>query len=167
MTPADAFKDGPYLVAALLCEKVLVERDGVKSAIRIVDRVNRTAAGLQPPDLMEPFDYELMLLISLKSGFARGPHRLRVEFVKPSQETVAPVDTTVNFEGDEDRGVDAVVVLKIRIDMTGIHWINVYLNDARLTRVPLRVVYTTQYLRRPGIPDGGLNRSDALKCPHG
>jgi hypothetical protein len=29
---------GPYLNAALLCEKVLQERDGVLSIIRIIDR---------------------------------------------------------------------------------------------------------------------------------
>ena len=39
------FDQGPYLSAALLCEKVLEEKDGVKSAIRIIDRVTRTVTG--------------------------------------------------------------------------------------------------------------------------
>jgi len=32
-------EDGPFLLAALLCEKVLLEPDGVASAIRIVDQL--------------------------------------------------------------------------------------------------------------------------------
>ena len=30
---------GPYLIAALICQKVLEEKDGVLSAVRIVDRL--------------------------------------------------------------------------------------------------------------------------------
>ena len=155
MTPSDAFAQGPYLVAAFLCERLLVETDGVKSAIRIVDRVNRTARGPQPPEDMEPFDHVLTLFISLKSGYARGNHRLRVELVKPSQETVSPLDTTINFEGDEDRGVDVVVELHMKIAITGIYWLNVYLKESLLTRIPFRVVYTPQYIRPPSTGAGG------------
>lgn len=36
---------GPFLSAALLCEKVLVEQDGIKSAIRIIDRVTHAVLG--------------------------------------------------------------------------------------------------------------------------
>ena len=53
------FEQGPYLSAAFFCEKVLVEQDGVKSAIRIVDRVTRTVVHPNPPPEMEPFDYDM------------------------------------------------------------------------------------------------------------
>jgi hypothetical protein len=76
-------KRGPFISAALLCEKVLIEQDGVKSVIRIVDRVTRTVIGPNPPETMEPFDYEIALLVRLKSGWARGSYLLRVELVKP------------------------------------------------------------------------------------
>ena len=39
------FATGPYLEAAFFCEKVLQEIDGTKSAIRIVDRINRQIPG--------------------------------------------------------------------------------------------------------------------------
>ena len=35
---------GPFL-NALLCEKVLEEKDGIKTAVRILDQVNRSAVG--------------------------------------------------------------------------------------------------------------------------
>lgn len=65
------FEGGPYLSAAFLCEKVLTEADGVKSAIRIFDRTTHTIAGPAPPTEMQPFDYEFMLFIRFKSGAAR------------------------------------------------------------------------------------------------
>ena len=58
MTENQPFNRGPYLAVAVFCEKVLVERDGVTSAIRLVDRVNRSAVGPESPEVMEPFDYE-------------------------------------------------------------------------------------------------------------
>ena len=39
---------GPYLHAAHFCEKLLTEKDGVLSAIRIIDRITVTASGATP-----------------------------------------------------------------------------------------------------------------------
>ena len=148
------FEQGPYLLAAFLCEKVLEERDGVKSAIRIIDRVTRTKIGPSPPETMEPFDYDATLLIKLKSGWARGPFPLHVRLVKPSGESPPPLQQTVHFEGEEDRGVDIVVNMKLKFDMTGIHWFQVYLRDVCLTQIPLRVIYMPQVRQIYG-PSGG------------
>jgi hypothetical protein len=148
------FEQGPYLSAAFLCEKVLEERDGVKSAIRIVDRVTRTAIGPSPPETMEPFDYDATLLIKLKSGWARGPFPLQVRLVKPSGASPRPLQQTVYFEGEEDRGIDIVVNMRIKFDITGIYWIQVYLGDVRLTQIPLRVIYMPQVRQIYG-PSGG------------
>lgn len=149
------FEQGPYLSAAFLCEKVLEERDGVKSAIRIIDRVTRTAVGPSPPEEMEPFDYEATLLIKLKSGWARGSYPLEIRLVKPSGETPTPLRQTVYLEGEEDRGVDIMVNMRIKFDITGIYWFHVYLRDVCLTQIPLRVIYMPQVRQIHG-PSGGL-----------
>jgi len=47
-------RTGPYLQAALLCERVMQEKDGVLSVIRIIDRVIHTAMGPETPDTMGP-----------------------------------------------------------------------------------------------------------------
>src|SRR4030042_2509 len=107
------FEQGPYLSAALLCEKVLVEQDGVKSAIRIIDRVNRTYVGPNPPMEMEPFDYSLTLLIKFKSGWARGVHTVKIQTAKPSGELMPEIINSVLFEGEEDRGVDVIGDMRI------------------------------------------------------
>ena len=154
MATDSPFKDGPYLSAAFLCEKVLEERDGVKSAIRIIDRVTHTVIAPSPPETMEPFDYDATLLIKLKSGWARGPLPLEVRLVKPSGESPPSLQQTVHFEGEEDRGVDVVVNMRIKFEMTGIYWIQVYLHDVCLTQIPLRVIYMPQVRQIRG-PSGG------------
>lgn len=42
-------RTGPYLQAALLCERVMEEKDGVLSVIRIIDRLIHTALGPAGP----------------------------------------------------------------------------------------------------------------------
>ena len=138
------FERGPYLSAALLCEKVLVEQDGVKSAIRIVDRVVRTAVGSNPPLEMEPFDYALKLLLKFKSGWARGVHNVKIQPAKPSGELIPELVKSVLFEGEEDRGVDIILDTIFKLDQTGIYWIYIYLNDVLVTQIPLRVIYIPQ-----------------------
>lgn len=155
MVTAQPAERGPYLSAALLCEKVLVEQDGVKSAIRIIDRLTRTVAGPSPPEQMEPFDYEMTLLIKLKSGSVRGVHSVQVRLVKPSGESPTPMVQRALFEGEEDRGVDIVAMLRIRFDQTGIYWFYIYFDDeVLLSRIPFRVIYMPQVMQMSG-PGGG------------
>jgi len=145
------FERGPYLSAALLCEKVLIEQDGVKSAIRIVDRVNRTASGPNPPAEMVPFDYDIVLLIKFKSGWARGVYTVKIQIAKPSGELTPEILHSALFEGEEDRGVDIIANMRIKFDQTGIHWIYIYLDDIKITQIPLRVTYIPQVIRVKGL----------------
>jgi hypothetical protein len=142
MTTAEPFHQGPYLIAAVICEKILEERDGVKSAIRMVDRLTRTVVAPSPPAQMEPFEYEFALLVRFKAGAARGPYELMVRLTKPSGESPPPMRDTLHFEGEDDRGVDVNAGMRIKFDETGVYWFDVYLADTRITRVPFRVVYT-------------------------
>ena len=138
------FSQGPFLAAAFLCEKVLIEQDGVTSAIRIIDRVNHTVTGPEPPEVMEPFNHQLTLLVSFKAGSARGPMQLEIRMEKPSGTSPAPTRQTVNFEGDDERGVNVVANMGLRFDVPGLYWFDVFLDRHRVTRIPLRVVYLTQ-----------------------
>ena len=90
------FSQGPFLSAAFLCDKILIERDGVVSAIRLVDRVNQTVTGPEPSEVMEPFDYQLTLFVSFKAGSTRGPMQLEIRMEKPSGTSPAPTRQTVN-----------------------------------------------------------------------
>lgn len=147
------FHQGPHLAAAVLCEKVLVEGDGVASIIRMIDRLNRTAAGADPPAEMEPFDYQFYLYVSFKAGSARGTMPLEVRVQKPSGSSSPPFHSTLNFEGDDERGVSAITDLRLRVDTPGLYWVDIYLDHQRVTRIPLRVVYLPQ-IRQTSGPTG-------------
>lgn len=138
------FSMGPYLAGAMICEHVLEENDGVKSAIRIIDRVTRTAIGPDAPSVMQPFEHRFTLFVRFKRGWAPGPYELKISSIKPSGDGPSPLQQTIFFEGDEDRGVDVVIKAKMTFDTPGIYWFDVALNDVRMTRIPFRVVYLTQ-----------------------
>jgi hypothetical protein len=147
-----ASDQGPYLLAALLCEKVLTERDGVCSAIRIVDRVTHTVVGPNPPAELEPFDYDLTLLVKMKAGRTRGVYPFTIEIHKPSGERMPPITRSVNFEGEEDRGVDIVANMRFKFDQTGIYWLYFYLDQRKITQIPFRVIYMPQIMQISGPP---------------
>ena len=75
---------GPYLVAAILCEKILQEQDGTISIIRMVDRLAITVSALGSPETMPPTPITLQALISLKSGSAKGRETIVVRTETPS-----------------------------------------------------------------------------------
>ena len=149
---------GPY-VTALLCEKILEEKDGIKTAIRIIDRLTHVRVGPDAPATLPPFDYQLALLIRLISGTTRGLYSVIVHLVAPSGESKEVVHQAVNFEGEDDRGGDIVGQMKIRIDMAGVYWFEIFLDDRGkvelLTRLPLRVVYLPHVSPKPGSAPGG------------
>jgi hypothetical protein len=140
---------GPYLTAAFLCEKSLLENDGVNSFIRVVDRW--TVSG--PSERMPPTSIQATLVIMFKSGIHRGPGTLTVQPVSPSDQNMLPFSVSVNFEGDEDRGIAIVAPMAFPVNEPGIYWFNVSLDGQSFTEIPLRVIYhRVAPMQMPSIP---------------
>lgn len=150
MTTTSPPDQGPFLCAALLCEKVLLEQDGVASAIRIIDRVTRTVAGPKPPEEMEPFEYEATLMVILKAGWTHGSYPLRIEMIRPPGETQVLLQQTVFFDGGEDRGVNVVSRMRLKLSQEGLYWFEVILSDRTLTKIPMRVIYQKLFTQQRG-----------------
>ncbi|MGC2447511.1 MAG: hypothetical protein WA477_07700 [Candidatus Sulfotelmatobacter sp.] len=133
---------GPYLNAALLCEKVLVERDGVITAVRLVDRVTVMAVSstVPAPELLPPSSVSFNLLIVLKSGVFKGTAAIKLVIHTPSGKQVGESGTDAFFEGD-DRGVNLISPLQFQVTEDGLYWISVYCAEELKTRIPLRVIY--------------------------
>jgi len=138
------FERGPYLAAAVLCERVLTEQDGVNSLIRIVDRITHTARGPEPPLELQAFSYTLWLYLSFKSGSARGVKDLSVRIQKPSGQSPSAQTLPVHFEGEDDRGANIVLQLQLQIDVVGVWWFDITLDGVHVTRLPLRIIYLRQ-----------------------
>lgn len=128
---------GPYLSLAVICEKLLVEKDGVQSIVRIVDHFHVHGS---PPD-MPPMPVFFTLAIAFKSGFFRGVQRINIEPTTPSGAKMPAMSTTVNFEGDDDRGVFVGMETRFVAPEPGLYWLDIKLGDMTATRVPLRISY--------------------------
>jgi len=96
--------NGPYLIAAVICEKVLQEKDETVSLIRIIDRVTLTVPASLFPETLPPLNLNLNAFISLKSGSAKGRHTIKWRVETPSGIKLPEQLIPVLFEGD-DRGV--------------------------------------------------------------
>ncbi|MGH9376236.1 MAG: DUF6941 family protein [Terriglobia bacterium] len=128
---------GPYLNAALLCERVLSEADGILTAVRIIDRF--IVSGPNPE--MFPATLPMSLLIMLKSGDFRGPSVIKLITETPSAQQLPTLEFQVNFEGDNDRGVNVVANISFQAQEPGIYWFTLLQQEQPLTRIPLRVLY--------------------------
>jgi len=142
----NVFQDGPHLQVATLCEKVLVEKDGVKTAVRMVDRLTATIRHPDAPETMPKMVRDLALLVKFKKGKAGSKHELRVDFVKPTGKVASSFSQTLVFEGGPERGLDFVANTRIELDSDGLYWFDVYLDEIRVTRIPLKMIYITQKL---------------------
>ena len=131
---------GPYVQMALLCERVLQEKDNVLSVIRAIDRFTITAAGQNPPAEMPPGAINAMLVVTLKSGDMRGRFNIRVVPRSPSLKTMPEIAAGVLLEGG-DRGVNFLAEVHMAVTEEGLYWFDVYLEDQLLTRIPMRVLY--------------------------
>jgi len=131
---------GPFLQAAFFCEKVLQEKDGVLSAIRIVDRFTHSTSAEGAPDIMPQFNIGVSILIGFKSGDVKGKWELKVKPIAPSGQELPGFVGPVLFEGDE-RGAAIVIQYGLVAKEEGIYWFDVILNDKLITKMPLRIIY--------------------------
>lgn len=143
----------PYLAAAFLCEKVLIEKDKVLSAIRMVDTFFIQKPNLPPglpPDLQPAIN--LTLLLSFKKA-EPGPtqkHQVVLHMIAPSgkplqiKNTPQPQDPTGSFLFEEhaDRLASANLIFNLGLGITeyGLHWIDVLLDGERITRIPFSLL---------------------------
>lgn len=145
--------NGPYLKAALLCENVIEDRQGVLSLIRVVDRFLQTSVGPGAPAEMSPLTVSVHAVLMFVSGDARGSLTIHLALQKPSGLSQPLGTSTLQFEG-EDRGINLVAQMQLTLDSQGLYWIEVRLEEELVTRMPLRVVFGRMTSALPGRQPG-------------
>jgi len=146
-----AFERGPYLIVAAFCEQIIEDKAGVLSLIRIVDRMNITTQGPTAPEEMPPAMLNWFLVLTMKSGEARGSHAIKIEPELPSGIRLSPLSLSAHFEGG-NRGQNLVTRLNMRLEMPGIYWFRIYVNDQFLTQIPVEVIYSRIVTPQPPAP---------------
>ncbi len=135
-----AFEEGPFVQVACFCENVIEDRQGVLSLIKIIDTINHTASGSETPETMPPFVYPFWTVIMLKSGRARGRYNIKIKPEFPDGSSQNPIERSIHFDGEE-KGSNLVIRMAFSFTMEGLYWFYVYLDDTKLTSMPLRVRY--------------------------
>ena len=135
------FERGPYITVATFCEQVIEDKSGVLSLIRLVDRRNITTQGPDAPEQMPPTNLDWTLVITLKSGEARGTHPVKIVPELPSGETLSPFTLSVHLDGG-NRGQSIISKLNMSLSMPGVYWFKIYVDDEFLTQIPIEVIYS-------------------------
>ena len=129
---------GPHLAAAFLCERVLQEKDGVQSIIRIFDRTIVRSNQRE----MSPTPIQATAFISFKAGSQPvGKYRIRLRPQKPDGSYLAEQEFEVFFQGTDEHGVNITAQLTLVVEEEGLYWIDVFFEDALQTRIPLRILH--------------------------
>jgi hypothetical protein len=144
MATENVFQDGPYLGAALICERIIEEKDGVKSLMRVVNRIIQQARGPEVPDKMPPIIATLALFLSIRTGKKSGKGEIRIVFSRPDKTAGPEQIQRVNLDEPESRSTDIMINMNLGLDQEGTYWFEIYFGEFLMTKIPLTVVYLTQ-----------------------
>jgi hypothetical protein len=106
-------------------------------------------ANLNISEQMEPFVHNFNLVVLLKSGENPGNFRVGVQPIKPNNDRLPPLSFTVNLPPPQEQGSCVIGQVSFPFDLPGLWWFDVTLNDVRVTRIPMRVIYLPQPMMGP------------------
>jgi len=133
----DSKLGGPYLSSAVLCEKVLNEKDHVFSLIRIVDRVTINYEDDSGESELPLTPINIMFFISFQSGSYGGKKTLNLEFIQPNGARREKLEVPLLFQPSQSNNL--VVEFDSKTNQEGLHWFVLKLDEVEFTRVPLTV----------------------------
>ena len=142
-------RTGPFVRAALICERMLEEKDGVLTPVRVIDRFSVQAQGAEAPATMPPSKISFVIFVSLAAGDARGGTNLSLRLEPPSVTDARMLwEGTLDFHAGPDQTQNLVLHTNVDARSAGLYWIDVLVEGRRATRIPLRVSYP-RTLTRP------------------
>lgn len=139
---------GPFVSIAAFCEKVIEDKSGVLSLIRVVDRLTVSTSGPNAPEVMPETSLDWFLVMTLKSGQARGSVPVSIQPELPSGLRMERVTFTPHFEGG-NRGCNIVTRIGMTLKEPGVYWFRIYVGDSLATQMPLEVIYSRTVVPGP------------------
>ena len=135
----------PYLKLGTICERVLEEKDGVLSLIRIVDTFTITITGKEPPNQL-PRGLKILTIIMRWVG-GLGSHEAAFNIISPGGETQRSPQSWSFTLNAINQGHNIIVTLPVNIAREGVYWHEFILNDQVKSRIPFQILYDRQQLR--------------------
>jgi hypothetical protein len=134
------FLEGPYIQAACFCQMAFPDNAGSLSLIRLIDTVNITGQGPNPPKDMPPATINLNLVLMLKSGNSQGRYEIKIVPELPNGSSLDPQIYSIRLEGEE-KGHNLIISIAFTFSLEGLYWFWVYFDDERFTAIPIRIKY--------------------------
>lgn len=144
--PKEDRVSGPYVSAAFLCEKVLLEGN-VPSFIRVVDRFAVPVFTQPlPPGVQLPIPQQMLqatLVVMLKAGdIGPGRYTLTIKLEKPDGLYAQDQAVQIFFQGSGENGTMFYLPIMVGSPEEGLYWFEVYFDDINLlSRIPMRVLF--------------------------
>src|SRR5262245_12108413 len=116
---------GPFLAAAVFCESIMQDKDGVASAIRILDTMQILISPQAPPDVPskdQPLQLVQHILIIIRTGDEPGKHRLKLVINPPSGTASEIMDQEVVLSKEAHGGTTVKSALNMRVFSSGVFW---------------------------------------------
>jgi hypothetical protein len=147
----------PCVAIATFCERVLVEKDEVVSAIRLVDQSH-----VEVPEELRDGDippFQLRLLVGLKSCGYKGAGKLVIQGRAPDGQTIPElyIEAALTFHGG-NHGTNLNVQIPIPYRGDGLYWFDVQFEGELLTRVPLKLSMSRTLSQSQGTPGPSVTK---------
>ncbi|MBI5285287.1 MAG: hypothetical protein HY874_09360 [Chloroflexi bacterium] len=133
---------GPFVQVAAFCDRVLEDKDGTLSLIRIIDQVHHQVMGPDAPRDMPPFQYELAGVVCLKPGDALGRMNFEIVMERPDGTRKMGGSGSIHFPGGANNGVNVPLRLNVMFEQEGLYWFDIVMEEQLLTRMPVMVNYS-------------------------
>lgn len=129
---------GPYLQAALLCQRV--EQQGPNGPITIVGLIDRVFIPAPFGAALQPSVVSCHAVVILKTGSCPGNYRLRLTLTSPSGKRLREFSGDITLPNEPDQGINVVMPIQFTASEEGIYWFEVRLgNDLPLTKISFRL----------------------------
>ena len=131
----------PYLAAAFLCERVLQEKDGVLSAIRIIDTYSVSIPKNLPEDAKATIQITALLAFKKASpGTEAEKHQITLQLFAPSgPQPPQSIDVFFNQQAELD-GFNLITGMSVAVAEFGLFWLHVFIDGEPATRIPFRLL---------------------------
>jgi len=126
----------PFVGAALICEKVLVEKDDSITLVRIADRFQYDMVGV--PQGVRPL-IPIQGIVRLISGPVTGEHMIKVVGENPAGGRRQLYQQALSFLG-KDHTQNFIMNITLAAQDDGLHWFDILFDDELLSRIPLMIM---------------------------